>query len=408
MARVRVPWGSFLLPLLLLLLMLQQFRFTNADAHDHHSHGGDLDEASTAMLRRVIQKIGQTSVNTTLLPDLEALLDDRHDGEDHDHSHCDARRLALDWLANEDAAASHMPADEYDRALLQRYALSTAYFATGGEGWTVCSRKVESECESDGARWLSPSSHCAWDGINCKGGKLSWFDLSDHGLVSESYLPLEMTLLSPTLELLWTSDNPKLGGALPAWIGEFQSLLSLGAYNTSLSGLVPDSLYTMTKLNSLRLYKSEFEGSISPEIGNLKELKWLWIHDNHFEDILPDEIGQLTKLEGITLHGNDFASAVSESSQDEGEDEGEDESKDFKNASEQLVDIIPSPVCDLLHRGLKHLWTDCEKDSLVPNLKKKFDEKQPDFVVKAGKRACSCCTKCFPTEKRKRQQVAIS
>ena len=402
----RVLWGSLLPPLLLLLL--QQFRFTNADPDHHHSHDGGLDEASAAMLRRVIREIGKVSLpprswNTTLLPDLEALLEDRHEGDEHDHSHCDARRMALTWLANEDAAASRMKANEYDRALLQRYALSTAYFATGGEGWTACSRNAESECESDDARWLSPSSHCAWDGINCKSGKLSWFDLSDHGLVSDSYLPLEITLLSPTLELLWTSDNPKLGGTLPAWIGEFQSLLSLGAYNTSMTGLMPDSLYTISKLNSLRLYKSQFEGSISTEIGNLKELKWLWIHDNHFEDILPNEIGQLSKLEGITLHGNDFAYAIS---QDEVKDESNNSTED---AGKQLVsNIIPSPVCDLLQKGLKHLWTDCEKDSLQPNLKKKFDKKQPDFVVKAGKRACSCCTKCFPTEKRKRQQVAIS
>ena len=385
--------GSLLLPL---LLLLQQFRPTNAEpAHDHGpGAGGDLDEASAAMLTRVVRQIGQTpdpprSWNATLLPDLEALPVLVRDGDDRCQSHCHARRLALNWLANEDEAASHMPADEYDRALLQRYALSTAYFATGGEGWTVCSRDGGSECESDDARWLSPSSHCNWDGINCKGGKLSWFDLSDHGLVSDSYLPLEMTLLSPTLELLWTNDNPNLGGTLPAWIGDFQSLLSLGAYNTSLTGLIPDSLYRIQKLNSLRLYKSEFEGSISPEIGNMKELKWLWIHDNHFEDILPDEIGQLTKLEGITFHGNDFTYVA-------------------ENAGDEIdSNIIPSPVCDLLKRGLKHLWTDCEKDSLMPNLKKKFDDKQPDFVVKAGKRACSCCTKCFPT-KRQRQQVAIS
>ena len=53
---------------------------------------------------------------------------------------------------------------------------------------------------------------------------VTWLDLSNRNVYSTQFLPLELTLLSPTLELLWISENPGLSGSLPEYIGDFQKL----------------------------------------------------------------------------------------------------------------------------------------------------------------------------------------
>lgn len=322
--------------------------------------------------------------------------------EDEVHNYGEARRRALRWLSREDTSSlSNIPQHEYEEGLLQRYALATIYFATGGDvddnsssgittNWNRCSQNKQTICESDKERYLSPYSHLNWDGINGKNGYVTWLDLSGRDLQSSNndgtssnkylnFLPMELTLLSPSLELLWLHENTSLYGTIPQYIGEFKSLLSLSLYKTSLSGTIPESLYELPKLTSLRMYKSNFGGSISSSVSKLSELKWLWIHENRFEGVLPGEsLGMLKSLEGVTLHGNQFDASAS---------------------SEGLAgNIIPSSLCNLKENGnLKHLWTDCEKGSVVPADAEDGTSKS-ELVVKEGVKACSCCTKCFPTE----------
>jgi len=306
----------------------------------------------------------------------------------------EARRSALHWLAHEDGSPSELSEESYDQGLLQRYALATAYFATGGDDWSQCSRKKTSSnhpngaCESDDERYLSPHSHLKWDGINGKNGQVTWLDLSGRGLTSDAFLPLEVTLMSPSLELLWASENENLGGTLPDYLGEFQSLVSLSVYGTSVSGTIPDSIYGLKKLASIRLYKSQFQGTISSQIGNLTDLKWLWIHDNKFAGTLPEEVGELAKLEGITLHHNLFSSEV------------ENGVKTNK--------FVPDSLCTLKKgKILKHLWTDCDERALAQAEDGGVEGKKEagGIALKEGARACVCCTRCFPP---KSEAVAIA
>lgn len=245
-----------------------------------------------------------------------------------DHHHLtqnEARKRALYWLSHQDTYEQK----EVGKGFLHRYALAVIYFSLEGDSWNRCSSSSHSgtgsikanDCPTDNERYLSSASHRLWDGVNGnRDDTITWLDLSNRNVYSERFLPLELALLSPTLELLWVSENPDLSGTLPEYMGEFQRLASLNVHKTSVGGTLPDSLYTLRKLSSLRLYKSKFTGSISSNIGDMGRLKWLWIHENEFTGVVPEEIGRLKKLEGVTLHGNQFVPIVKEEAKQEGEE----------------------------------------------------------------------------------------
>jgi hypothetical protein len=295
----------------------------------------------------------------------------------------------MHWLTQDEYAHTliDVATDNQDEAdkkhiqLLQRYALATIYYGTSQYGpWSACAPTSEesSPCDNDEHRYLSPSNHLSWEGINGKGGLITWLDLntknlsncrpstSDNNNHNGEYdmFPLELSLLSPSLELLWLHSNPFLCGSLPSYIGEFINLQSLSLYSTNMSGPLPQSLYTIDKLASIRLYKSNFGGSISPELNQMKNLKWFWIHENQFEGTLPN-LGKLNLLEGVTLHGN-------------------------------ALDTSQSGLCQLLKASLKYLWTDCNNHGVV--------KKGQEWVVVEGEKACECCTRCFP----KKQMDAVA
>jgi len=365
-----------------------------------------LDEKSLAMAKRIIQKVKdqpnpppswnmilQVMENSFLaIPDKTS---DFYQSSPHEE---EARQSALHWLAHEDdgSSSTNISDESYDRGLLQRYALTTIYFATGGDDhWNRCSREKKdpssagnannSICESDDERYLSPTSHLRWDGINGKNEQITWLDLSGRGLRSNTFLPLEVTLLSPSLELFWVSENAGLEGILPNYLDEFQSLVSLSVYKTSVSGSVPESIFSgCTKLNSIRLYKSKFEGTVSSQIGKLVDLKWLWIHENDFTGRVPTEVGQLVKLEGVTLHGNRFDPVIHVD-------------ENHRSGGVGLNNIVPPSLCSLKGEILKHLWTDCEEGALTPAFSDEEGEGNTrGIVVNEGVQACVCCTRCFP------------
>jgi hypothetical protein len=224
----------------------------------------------------------------------------------------EARQRALYWLSHQDTYDQK----EVGIGFLHRYALAVIYFSLEGDSWNRCSSSshsgtgsitASSPCPSDNERYLSSTSHRMWDGINGnRDDTITWLDLSNRNVYSDHFLPLEFTLLSPTLELVWISENPDLRGTIPEYIGEFTNLESLNVHKTNVGGVLPNSLYTLPKLSSLRLYRANFTGSISSNIGNMRRLKWLWIHENGFTGVVPEEMGTLKKLEGVTLHGNQF------------------------------------------------------------------------------------------------------
>ena len=385
---------------------------------DEASDPVPLDERCLAMSERLFRKMSERadappSWNGTLLPAMTCSfyppppgdVDDRDRDAEVPAHEGRGRRLALRWLVDGDGSSSVLSPREYEAGLLQRYALAAIYYSTGGDAWTRCSAHPgapSSPCEGgDDARFLSSKSHLGWGGIVGRGGEVTMLDLGGRGLASRTFLPPELSLLGPSLELLWAHDNPGLGGTLPSYVGEFANLVSLSAFRTSMSGTIPPSACDLPRLASLRLYGSNFGGEVPSEIGRLAGLKWLWLHDNDFVGTVPGEIGGLARLEGVTLHGNGFRPVAS------------------YNVTEYgalASNIIPDSLCNLTRYDLRYLWTDCEGGSLMPavtadggggNGDGGGEEETRKFVAREGVRACSCCTRCFPRKDDADAAVAV-
>lgn len=363
-----------------------------------------LEDGTKTMANRLLQKMihrnAPDSWNDVLLPAMEySFLNKKsmrttttHPSHDEDNG----RRRALQWLVFEDEASSTMSSHEYDTTLLQRYALATIYYTTGGDEWTYCSKaagegaeiEFNSPCEGGAdSRFLSSKLHLLWGGVMGHDGQVTMLDISNRGLVSSTFLPPELLLLGPSLELLWVHDNIALMGSLPTYLNgnSFPSLASLSVHKTSMTGTIPSSIYTLSKLSSLRLYSSNFHGLLTSKIGQLTNLKWLWIHDNNFTGTVPVELGALSKLEGLTLHKNDFESVLE---------------YNVTKYGTLKMNILPDTVCNLTKYDLRYLWTDCETNELVAAAVEDEDKFVPSFerddkVRDETIRACSCCTWCF-------------
>ena len=401
------------------LLLLSTIIAVIVHADDNNDAAGDvdalLDDGTKTMANRLLQKIIQhdnyaplgNSWDDVLLPAMEYSFfsnekTTRKKATHPSHDEDNGRLRALQWLVYEDEASSTMSSHEYDATLLQRYALATIYYSTGGDEWTYCSksagegaeREFNSPCEGGAnSRFLSSKSHLLWAGVMGHGhdGQVTMLDISNRGLVSSTFLPPELLLLGPSLELLWVHDNVALSGSLPTYLcGEsFPILASLSVHTTSLTGIIPRSIYTLSKLSSLRLYGSNFTGALSSNIGRLTNLKWLWIHDNGFTGTVPVELGLLSKLEGLTLHNNNFESVL-----------------EYNVTEYGLLgmNILPDAVCNLTKYDLRYLWTDCEENEFITAAAAAAAAEETAVVEEdrfdETMRACSCCTRCFRRQRK--------
>ena len=440
----------------------------NDDDDDTNSDNNNDVRKSWDTLIQLIDTLASQKINDSTGDNLSSI-------HHHHLSHNEARKRALYWLSHQDTYEQK----EVGAGFLHRYALAVIYFSLEGDSWNRCSSASHSgtgsikanDCPTDKERFLSTASHRFWDGVNGnRDDTITWLDLSNRNVYSDNFLPLELTLLSPTLELLWISENPDLSGSLPEYIGEFQKLVSLNVHKTGVGGALPASLYTLKKLSSLRLYKSNFEGSISPSIGNMGRLKWLWIHDNGFTGTVPSEIGHLKKLEGVTMHGNEFEPFAATTARLEvesvphsveerlGDDVKPNEDNNFgkaevvndtqsesvnhhkkdagvngENDTNEAVSILDAPKHDTEGDNKQNNPTEANdlepvlRGNIIPEslcslmkekkLKHLWTDCEDDafgqgedagLVVKDGTRACSCCTKCFPKKSDKNKfHVAV-
>mmetsp|Transcript_45461 Transcript_45461/g.110111 ORF Transcript_45461/g.110111 Transcript_45461/m.110111 type:complete len:665 (-) Transcript_45461:74-2068(-) len=178
---------------------------------------------------------------------------------------------AREWLLFEDNEKYAITRER----VLQRYALATLYFGTGGkDSWLI-------------SNWLN-GDECArgqeWQGLGC----------NDHGEVR--------TLLR---------DNRGLSGELPAEIGLLSALENLIIKNEAqLTGRIPDTLADLRELTQLGLYKNDLTGSIPNLFETIVNLKYLNLEGNHLEGSIPSSIQQMTNLETIVLTGNKLEGLV--------------------------------------------------------------------------------------------------
>lgn len=200
---------------------------------------------------------------------------------------------------------------------LERFALATLYFATGGDSWLVSNN------------WLDHSqSTCTWHtdffGSICSSGaqtrrqrNLRRRELQQDNIVAKQYynrlslnknnltgnFPPEVSLLT-NLDVLNVHQN-SVGGTIPTEFGSFQHLTLFQVYQNKLSGTIPTQLGLLPKVRQLNLAFNELTGTIPTELGQLgPSLETLSTSNNPVEGVLPTELGLLTQLSGMFFYKN--------------------------------------------------------------------------------------------------------
>ncbi|KAL3915551.1 MAG: hypothetical protein SGILL_005597 [Bacillariaceae sp.] len=272
---------------------------------------------------------------------------------------------AFQWLSrpiNEGFSNSRM---------LQRYALATLYYATGGErgGWTSSSLWLTG---SDECKWFTSSkmdSICINDGAEEE--QYLQLDLRQNGL--EGSLPPEVSMLS-MLETLRLPGN-SMTGSLPAALGDMTRLEYLDLASNKFveetppsdnifgsdgsdSGVLFSRIGDMTSLTHLSLFENMIETIIPTSLGLLtNRLRVLDLGSNLLFGTVPSELGRLTNLVGISVFDNALSGSIP------------DEFSELLKLETLYIDSndlgppIPLGLCQVT--TLKEFWSDCEEVGCV-------------------------------------------
>ena len=90
--------------------------------------------------------------------------------------------------------------------------------------------------------------------------------------------------------------SQRIGGTIPAQLGNLTNLLHLRLNGNRLSGEIPAQLGNLTTLNQLRLHSNQLSGEIPAQLGNLTNLRSLWLSDNWLRGEIPAQLGNLANL----------------------------------------------------------------------------------------------------------------
>ena len=270
------------------------------------------------------------------------------------------QRQAYDWLVGDPAFSSYS-----NTRLLQRFALATYYYGTGGDtDWS----------NSQSGRWIINATfgwmeydvhECDWAFINDTrlGGAVLTLhdgtkvyertdtpcvvgtpeDASDEERIYEHLwlpkkrlsgiggtLPPEVYLLT-NLKRLWSHANllsgtisslvgqltdlevfslsyNQLTGTLPQELANCTNLLALDltgqGSNVGLTGTLPSFLFEIQTLKHLWLDVQNFTGPIPSEVGLLTNLETLYVGENFLDQSIPTEIGLMTSLKELRTYSN--------------------------------------------------------------------------------------------------------
>jgi hypothetical protein len=160
---------------------------------------------------------------------------------------------------------------------VQRYAMATIYYATGGR----------SSWSNAGGNWLTDESECKW----VQG--------------SQGYFCGENDAL-----LMLKQRNNMLNGTIPDEIRLLSSLVVIDLTMNQITGTLSSELGLLTALTNLYLDKNAFTGTVPSELGSLKALKWLNVGVNQLTGTVPTELGSLTALTFLSLGTNAMRGTV--------------------------------------------------------------------------------------------------
>ena len=209
-----------------------------------------------------------------------------------------------------------------DWRVLQRFALATFYFATGGENWYnstnwldydhhECSWFAKENCTND-ARLCPPSPYpnpcMAEDVNNPRSGTYKYLWQWNNGL--EGSLPPELFWLT---SLIGTSlNNNILEGSIPSTIGLLTQMTAFTIGRGGLTGSIPTEIGLMTNMKVWVSARNDMTGTIPTEVGLLSNnLFRMHLDANRHTGIIPTEMGRLSAMQDMQIYDNRLNSTIS-------------------------------------------------------------------------------------------------
>ena len=185
------------------------------------------------------------------------------------------------WLGR---IRNHLPGPDCHG--VDRAALDTLYYATGGPNWT------------NQWNWLTDAPVDDWYGVDVdSAGRVNWLSLGSNNLSGE--IPAELGRLQALRHLSLRKNN--LTGPIPPELGTISRLFSLNLDGNDLRGPIPPILGQLANLTSLSLGDNDLSGTIPAELGNLARLSHLGLSNNDLEGPIPDSFAQLLQLSSLVL-----------------------------------------------------------------------------------------------------------
>ena len=192
-----------------------------------------------------------------------------------------------------------------DWRVVQRFALATFYFATGGTNWALNDNWLEYETE-ECTEWhfrpffdedptlkieepifLVNNSACDQD------GRYIALGMSKNNLVGT--IPREIGLLTQLRLLDWASNDIK--GPIPSHIGQLTKVSRFTGDRNSHTGAIPTEIGLMSSLALVHLANNPFPSTIPTEIGQLApSLIKLAFLGSGITGYIPTELYLLTNL----------------------------------------------------------------------------------------------------------------
>ncbi|CAN6478164.1 unnamed protein product [Victoria cruziana] len=131
----------------------------------------------------------------------------------------------------------------------------------------------------------SDSSPCAWQGVECDGGRVTALHLPGVGLIG--VIPVGVFGGLTAVRTISLRFNA-LSGPLPSDFGQLADLRNLYLQQNRFSGPIPPGLFGLQKLVRINLASNNFSGEISPAFNNLTRLATLILDTNDFSGSIPD------------------------------------------------------------------------------------------------------------------------
>jgi hypothetical protein len=198
-----------------------------------------------------------------------------------------------------------------EQQIIQRYAMATFFYSTGGQDWI----------ENEG--WLSDENECLWYTsasefrVPCDdSGNLVYLELRNNGF--SGTLPAELALLSNSLTRLELSaggngeggSDSRLGGSFPSELGLLTLLEYVSINNHEISGALPTQIGLLSLLTVFDVEGNRFSGTLPTTVGQMERLNNLYMAFNRISGGIPSELGELQLLVNLDLYGNQLSSTL--------------------------------------------------------------------------------------------------